>query len=90
MTCFAVCHPTTIFFNTLDHLFFSSDFNGDISKWNVSKVTIMSHMFFYSPVFDGDLSNWKVFMDVNITDMFVNSTLEKSGKLPQWYKDRTK
>ena len=43
-----------------------SKFNGDISNWNVSKVTSMKEMFEYS-MFNGDISNWDV---SNVTDMF--------------------
>jgi len=36
-----------------------SEFNDDISKWNVSNVTDMSGMFVDSS-FDGDISGWDV------------------------------
>ena len=42
-----------------------SNFNGDISKWNVSNVKYMSSMFAGSN-FNGDISNWDV---SNVTDM---------------------
>ena len=35
------------------------DFNGDISKWDVSNVTNMEHMF-SGTKFTGDISNWDV------------------------------
>jgi len=40
-------------------------FNGDISKWDVSNVTNMSHMF-HKSAFTGDISKWDV---SNVTDM---------------------
>ena len=67
-------------------MFQDSKFNGDISKWNVSKVTNMWGMFSGSQ-FNGDLSKWKVSDEVDMEDMFEGSKLEKSGKLPKWYKE---
>ena len=40
-------------------MFFNSEFNGDISRWNVSKVENVSNMF-YNSKFRGDISNWDV------------------------------
>jgi surface protein len=40
-------------------MFYDSQFNGDISNWDVSNVTNMSVMFEYSQ-FNGDISNWDV------------------------------
>ena len=40
-------------------MFYDSQFNGDISKWDVSNVTNMSVMFSDSQ-FNGDISNWDV------------------------------
>ena len=39
---------------------------GDISNWDVSKVTDMNSMFYYAKSFNGDISNWDV---SNVTDM---------------------
>ena len=41
-------------------------FNGDISKWDVSKVTDMFAMFWGATSFNGDISKWKV---EKVTDM---------------------
>jgi surface protein len=35
-------------------------FNGDISKWDVSKVTLMTSMFTGTTSFNGDVSKWDV------------------------------
>ena len=40
------------------------DFNGDISKWNVSNVKNMNYMFFSSD-FNGDISKWIPMMKKN-------------------------
>ena len=66
-------------------MFAGSKFNGDISKWDVSKVKIMLEMFKDSQ-FDGDIDNWNVAKKTDKTNMFKNSLLEKEGKLPKWYK----
>ena len=40
-------------------MFSESQFNGDISNWDVSNVTNMIGMF-YNSQFNGDISNWDV------------------------------
>lgn len=60
------------------------NFNGDISKWDVSKVTNMREMFAHSN-FNGDLSKWNV---SNVTDMnnmfsFAKFTGE-NGNIDKW------
>ena len=42
-----------------------SNFNGDMSNWDVSNVTDMSHMFAHSD-FNGNISDWDV---SNVKDM---------------------
>ena len=49
----------------MSSLFEYSDFNGDISKWDVSNVTDM-HSMFHESVFTGYISNWDV---SNVKDM---------------------
>ena len=48
-------------------------FNGDISKWDVSHVTDMSHMFFQAEVFNGDISKWHVSSANSMDKMFFNA-----------------
>jgi len=68
---------------SLSHMFaFARQFNGDLSKWNVSSVTDMSNMFYFSASFQGDLSNWNVGNVTNMDRMFsvakiFNSNLSK-------------
>ena len=50
-------------------LFKYSEFNGDISKWNVSNVKDMSQMFSFS-LFKGDISKWNVSHVTNMANMF--------------------
>ena len=62
-------------------LFEDSEFNGDISCWDVSNVTNMGGMFSYSQ-FIGDISEWNVSNVTDATYMFDNCPTEK---LPKWY-----
>ena len=56
-------------------------FNGDISRWDVSKVTDMSGMFSCSQ-FNGDISDWDVSSVENVFDMFYMSKFD--GNLDNW------
>ena len=51
-------------------LFQMSDFNGDISKWDVSKVTNMGGMFNRATSFNQDISKWNVSNVTNMRGMF--------------------
>ena len=50
----------------MSRLFFGSDFNGNISKWDVSNVTDMTGMFYECEKFNSDISAWDV---SKVTDM---------------------
>ena len=50
----------------MSFLFAYLDFNGNISRWNVSNVTDMMAMFYNCKSFNQDISNWDV---SNVTDM---------------------
>ena len=56
-------------------------FNGDISKWDVSKVTNMRSMFAVSK-FNGDISEWDVSKVTNMRAMFAGS--EFNGDISRW------
>ena len=62
-------------------MFNSSEFNGDISKWDVSKVTNMGAMFSNSK-FNGDTSKWDVSNITNMNGMFFNSKF--NGDISKW------
>ena len=54
---------------------------GDISKWNVSNVTDMCHMFSDSK-FNGDISKWDVNNINDMSYMFYYS--EFNGDISKW------
>jgi surface protein len=54
-----------------------SEFNDDISKWNVSNVTDMNMMFF-GTLFNGDISGWNVSSVTNISGMFRNTSFNRN------------
>ena len=51
-----------------------SDFNEDISRWDVSNVVTMRCMFFGATSFNGDLSRWNVSNVVDMHLMFYHAT----------------
>ena len=64
----------------MEVMFAHSNFNGDISGWDVSKVKYMYSMFFKSK-FNGDISQWDVSNVERMTWMFYKSPLiNKYGK----------
>ena len=48
-------------------------FNCDISKWDVSRVTDMTHMFSYVEVFNRDISKWDVSCVTSMDYMFLHA-----------------
>ena len=65
----------------MTHLFFGSEFNGNISRWDTSHVTDMSYMFAWSS-FDGDVSKWNVSNVINMSYMFNYSNFR--GDISSW------
>jgi hypothetical protein len=65
----------------MSHLFSShsmsgcglGDFNGDISEWNVSKVTNMRGMFYGAYLFNQSIENWDVSSVKDMTRMFAGA-----------------
>ena len=70
----------------MSYIFSYSSFNGDISKWDVSNVKDMNHMFNESEFTgeNGDISKWDVSNVKDMSYMFDKSPLEKNP--PKWYK----
>ena len=56
----------------MSFLFYESNFNGDISNWNVSNVKEMFMMFAQSS-FNGDISRWDVSNVTTMSYMFSDS-----------------
>ena len=51
-------------------IFAHSNFNGDISNWDVSNVTSMDSMFWNSKIFNQDISQWDVSNVTSMLEMF--------------------
>ncbi len=54
-------------------MFEESKFNGDISRWDTSKVINMYYMFKNNKVFNQDLSKWDIRKVINIREMFMGA-----------------
>jgi len=65
----------------MNNLFRGSDFNGNISSWDVSRVGTMESMFMNSK-FNGDISNWDVSRVGNMNTMFLSC--EFNGNISNW------
>ena len=65
----------------MNGLFANSQFNGDISEWNVSNVTNMAHMLQRS-AFRGDISQWNTANVSNFSQMFDLSAF--AGDIGAW------
>ena len=67
----------------MSEMFKESEFNGDLSNWDVSSVVNMSEMFGskshdYNTIstskFNGNISNWNVSSVTNMSGMFKDSS----------------
>ena len=65
----------------MSEMFSQSQFNGDISKWDVSNVTDMYGMF-SGTEFNGDISNWDVGNVTDMSSMFRDSQF--NGDISNW------
>ena len=54
----------------MSNLFSNTNFNGDISGWDVSNVTNMEFMFYECKSFNQDISTWDVSKVTNMVGMF--------------------
>ena len=66
----------------------ASTFNGDVSKWNVSKVEKMFSMFKNCKNFNADLSLWRPEKAVDMSYMFYNSAFD--GDVRMWLSKQPK
>ncbi len=76
----------TTFYDDYEHegLFEGTDFYGDVSKWNVSKVTDMRYAFAKCTKFNGDLSHWDVSKVEVMTGMFYHCERFEGKGLEDW------
>jgi surface protein len=65
----------------MSSMFRDSQFNGDISNWDVGNVTDMYGMF-SGTEFNGDISNWDVSNVTNMSSMFRDSQF--NGDISKW------
>ncbi len=61
----------------------ATTFNGDISRWDVSKVMNMENMFAFASTFNGDISRWDVSSLINMSNMF-RSANAFNGDISDW------
>jgi surface protein len=66
---------------SLASVFYSIDFNGDISNWNTRKVRNMVSLFELS-TFNGDISRWNVSNVRDMESIFINSQF--NSDISQW------
>ena len=64
----------------MSDLFGGTDFNGDISGWDVSNVTNMNTMFAWCEDFNQDISNWDVSNVKNMNSIFAYCSIEEKHK----------
>jgi len=64
----------------MEYMFYLAyNFNQDISNWDVSNVTDMSHMFHYASSFNQDLGTWHVDNVTDMINMFSDTALDTSN-----------
>ena len=68
----------------MSNLFSYSRFNGDVSKWNTSKVRLMKNMFMNAQFFNSDISKWNVSSVYDMEGMFFCATQFKDCSLNDW------
>ena len=60
-------------------MFYCSEFNKDISQWDVSNVTDM-HDMFHGSKFNGDISQWDVSNVTDMEEMFTKCPIKEEYK----------
>ena len=59
-------------------MFWDSDFNGDISGWNVGGITFFTSMFNENDNFNGDISKWNGGDATHVNYMFFDSGFNRN------------
>ena len=70
-------------------LFRYSDYNFDVSDWDVSNVTDMNNMFYCCNNFNCDLSNWDMSNTLRINEMFYGCKNFEGKGLENWKLEKT-
>merc|ERR1712238_437830 len=77
------CYDTSLLTNMAYMFDSATEFNGDVSDWNVSSVTAMEGMFDSATKFNGDVSDWDVSSVTDMNYMFAYTT-EFNGAVSDW------
>ena len=65
----------------MNYMFYDCEnFNGDISDWDVSKVTSMDSMFYGCKKFNSNISKWDVSKVTNTVYMFDRCSIKDKYK----------
>ncbi|GMH72225.1 hypothetical protein TL16_g05862 [Triparma laevis f. inornata] len=62
----------------------AKQFNGDISRWNVEKYTVMMEMFYKAESFNQDLSGWNVEKCLSMSYMFYGAMKFNKDSVKNW------
>ena len=65
-----VTEVITSFVTDMSYMFPSSNFNQNISHWDISNVKNIRVMFYYNPSFNQDIGNWDTSNVINMAYMF--------------------
>jgi surface protein len=71
--------PNLSVMTDMSSMFYGTQFNGDISNWDVSNITNMADMFRQANNFNQDLSEWDISNVTNTVDMFRSTVLSTSN-----------
>ncbi len=84
LTCSATDTPNVSNVIYMDAVFYgASNFNADISDWDVSSAINMLYMFYGANSFNGDISNWDVSNVTTMAGMFYGAS-SFNGDISSW------